>query len=197
MIEWIKNKLHRAAHYFGSVTGTVEHWRDGDMLMVGFKCATCGELSGAQPSVVQDDTPIEKLARLGAGDIRSAADRLFEEYYANDIDPPREAMQMALRNAVNASRGSQALVSWFPASQPPDGEIDMWSRDVVAVTLDGSVFRIAYSHGPDGRGVWQRTSAMADLGMGGKVRAWTELPNLRRFDSAAMDLPLASARGEG
>ena len=42
--------LHKLAHWFGWNIGEVYTWYDSDTgkLMVGFKCSTCGDISGVQ-----------------------------------------------------------------------------------------------------------------------------------------------------
>jgi hypothetical protein len=42
----MKKLWHRIEHYFGWFTGDVECWYQGKQLMVGFRCHTCGELTG-------------------------------------------------------------------------------------------------------------------------------------------------------
>jgi len=42
--------LHRIAHCFGWYYGTVETWWQGNQLMAGFRCSTCGKISGVHPT---------------------------------------------------------------------------------------------------------------------------------------------------
>lgn len=65
--------------------------------------------------------------------------------------------------------------AWQSADNPPESEPGTWSREVIAVTLSGDVFRIAYM-GTAADGAWQRTTAMAELGDGGEVVAWIDSP---------------------
>ncbi len=65
--------------------------------------------------------------------------------------------------------------AWQRADNPPESEPGKWSREVIAVTMSGDVFRIAYM-GTAADGVWQRTTAMAELGGGGEVVAWIDSP---------------------
>lgn len=65
--------------------------------------------------------------------------------------------------------------AWQSANNPPESEPGTWSREVIAVTLSGDVFRIAYM-GTAADGAWQRTTAMAELGDGGEVVAWIDSP---------------------
>ena len=46
-----RRALHRIAHWFGWNSGTVETWVDGRIIMVGFRCGTCGEISEAHPGM--------------------------------------------------------------------------------------------------------------------------------------------------
>ena len=41
---------HQIAHYFRWNTGTIETWWAGADLMVGFRCGTCGAMSGVHKS---------------------------------------------------------------------------------------------------------------------------------------------------
>jgi hypothetical protein len=43
-----KRLHHRLAHLIGWNTGRVETWYDNGVLMVGFRCTTCGRLSGVE-----------------------------------------------------------------------------------------------------------------------------------------------------
>ena len=61
---------------------------------------------------------------------------------------------------------------WNLASDPPKGEKNKWSRDVVVVTNTGRAYEIAYYHG-ENDGVWQRPTSFEDHE---KVDLWTELP---------------------
>jgi hypothetical protein len=65
---------------------------------------------------------------------------------------------------------------WNPASQPPENKDGMWSRPVIAITVDGEVHRISAMGG-----YWQRTQKMADSGIGGTVIAWTDFPDLSKY----------------
>jgi hypothetical protein len=47
----MRKLLHKIAHIFGWNYGEVATWWDADSLMVGFKCSTCGEISGIHESV--------------------------------------------------------------------------------------------------------------------------------------------------
>lgn len=62
---------------------------------------------------------------------------------------------------------------WHPASKPPENKEGLWSRPVIAITVDGEVYRISAMAGH-----WQRTKKMAESGAGGVVIAWTDFPDL-------------------
>jgi len=40
--------IHRLMHFIGWNTGTVETWWENKRLYVGFKCTTCGKVSGVE-----------------------------------------------------------------------------------------------------------------------------------------------------
>jgi len=40
--------IHRLMHFIGWNTGTIETWWENRRLYVGFKCATCGKVSGVE-----------------------------------------------------------------------------------------------------------------------------------------------------
>lgn len=42
----IKRLLHTFAHWTGQNYGEIETWYEGETLMVGFRCSTCGKLEG-------------------------------------------------------------------------------------------------------------------------------------------------------
>ncbi|EKB17193.1 hypothetical protein HMPREF1168_03420 [Aeromonas veronii AMC34] len=63
---------------------------------------------------------------------------------------------------------------WITANQPPEGQTHKWTRDVVVVTNYGKAYTIAYMHGPDGGGAWQRP---AQFEHGEEVEWWTENPS--------------------
>ena len=44
---------------------------------------------------------------------------------------------------------------WNPADEPPEGENMKWTREVIAVTNYGKVYRLAYMHWSDG-GAWEK-----------------------------------------
>lgn len=44
----MKTLLHRLAHALYWNYGNVETWWDGDWCYIGFRCAGCGSLSGAE-----------------------------------------------------------------------------------------------------------------------------------------------------
>lgn len=70
----------------------------------------------------------------------------------------------------------ELVTMWHPASRPPENQEGLWSRAVIAITVDGEVYRISAMGGH-----WQRTQKMADSGLGGTVVAWTEVPDLSGF----------------
>jgi hypothetical protein len=58
------------------------------------------------------------------------------------------------------------MKNWTPCSDPPDGLVGKWSRDVVVITNIGNVYKLAHmaSDGVGGRaGYWQRPSAFAKI----------------------------------
>lgn len=73
--------------------------------------------------------------------------------------------------------------TWFAAKFPPDGEKGLWSREVLALSASGDVFRIRFFVPiEDGKGVWQRPKERASLGVMGRIVAWTELPKPLDFE---------------
>ena len=64
------------------------------------------------------------------------------------------------------------VMSWYPADVAPKGEKGCWSKDVVAVTNLGHVFKLAYFNG-ETDGCWQRPGAFAK---GEYVERWTDMP---------------------
>lgn len=52
----LKRFLHAMEHRLGNNSGTITSWWEGDSknerLMIGFKCDTCGRLSGVHESVI-------------------------------------------------------------------------------------------------------------------------------------------------
>lgn len=65
--------------------------------------------------------------------------------------------------------------TWRSADDPPDGQPNLWTRPVIAVTNAGNAYRLAYSWGEHGTGVWQRPAAFES---GEKVVKWCELPGV-------------------
>jgi len=65
------------------------------------------------------------------------------------------------------------LIDWKKSDDPPKTSKGTWSRDVIAVTNFGAVCLLAYYHGGDGGGVWQRPFSFIT---GEKVELWTEKP---------------------
>lgn len=61
---------------------------------------------------------------------------------------------------------------WNPADEPPTGENMKLTREVIAVTNYGCVYRLAYMHSSDG-GVWQRPHNFGD---GEVVEWWADNP---------------------
>lgn len=47
----MRRLIHWVAHKFGSNTGEVTTWWQGDKLMIGFRCDGCGKVSGAHESI--------------------------------------------------------------------------------------------------------------------------------------------------
>lgn len=42
--------IHKLAHFFGLYHGHVYSWWDEDILMIGFRCSKCGDISGVHPA---------------------------------------------------------------------------------------------------------------------------------------------------
>ncbi len=61
---------------------------------------------------------------------------------------------------------------WEKAENPPDGQVNKWTRDVIAVTNYGKAYSLAYMHGENG-GVWQRPT---EFDIGEEVLWWAEHP---------------------
>lgn len=75
----------------------------------------------------------------------------------------------ALIKAAEILLASDTSHGWFPATDPPAGEPQKWTKPVVAVTNAGEAYALTYMHGADGRpGVWQRPARFA----GGEVVLW-------------------------
>ena len=61
---------------------------------------------------------------------------------------------------------------WNPADEPPEGENMKWTREVIAVTNYGCVYRLAYIHCSDGW-AWEKPH---NFGKGERVEWWTDNP---------------------
>jgi hypothetical protein len=61
---------------------------------------------------------------------------------------------------------------WNPASSPPKGTIGNWTKNVIAMTNYGNLYKLAYFNGNDG-GKWQRLSLFDS---GELVACWIDMP---------------------
>lgn len=46
----LRSVLHKLAHLFNLQFGLPYSWYDRDVLMIGFRCSTCGDISGVHES---------------------------------------------------------------------------------------------------------------------------------------------------
>lgn len=69
--------------------------------------------------------------------------------------------------------GSECV--WNKPENPPEGDVGNWTRDVVAYTNLGNVYKLAYYTGDKNSGIWQRPGTFLPFE---RIILWTEIPEI-------------------
>jgi hypothetical protein len=80
--------------------------------------------------------------------------------------------QNAVKEDASGQCASTAELGWQPASNPPQGKMGKWTRDVIVVTNYDDVFTLGYFHDANG-GCWQRCGRFNN---GEKAEWWIDKP---------------------
>lgn len=77
-----------------------------------------------------------------------------------------------IKNTKPSESPQMPHCGWRKGDDPPDTNPGKWSKDVVAITNYGDIYKIAY-FGTKEDGCWQRVARFND---GEKVEFWIEKP---------------------
>ena len=92
---------------------------------------------------------------------------LHTRYIKDDPDKMASLEEERVKSRIEATERH-----WMRSSEPPEGEDDCWSREVVVLSNYGDIFQLMYFNSKDG-GCWQRP---ARFNKGEEVEWWIDKP---------------------